>query len=585
MERRLAAIFAADVVGYSKLMAADEAGTLAALQLHRREQFDPVVAEYNGRIVKLMGDGTLVEFPSVVQAVEAAIAIQTALADDNGPIKLRMGINLGDVMVEGEDIYGDGVNIAARLETLAEPGAVCVSDMVYQNICTKLDVVFEDLGERDLKNIAQPVRVWRWQRTGVNTTPTDAASHTASPASNIAISAKELRDKPSIAVLPFDNMSGDREQDYFSDGISEDVITDLSKIPSLLVAARNSTFAFRGGSVDLREVSSVLNVQYILEGSVRRAGNRVRITAQLIDCKTGGHIWADRYDRELEDIFAIQDEITSEIVGALSQALEIAPAKSGKPVSQVNAEAYDYALRGRYLTYLFTREASVEATELFEKAIEIDPEFGMAYWALSINLNTAVTNGWIGSENFDRAKNAAQTAVHLAPTDVKAKRALALTWLWQKDLDQAQKELVEAIAISPSTPELYATLGYVLSYLGQSEVAVSNLETAIELDRHFPEIWLHFLGHALYLNREFEAAAVQLESRIRRQPRTDISRALLAACYGQLGRANEAQNIWHELKQINPDYSLEEKKRILPYRRSQDWQLIIEGIGKAGIEG
>jgi adenylate cyclase len=572
LERRLAAILAADVVGYSKLMAEDEESTLAQLKAHRANLFDPKIAEHNGRIIKLMGDGTLVEFASVVDAVNCAIAIQTAVAETEDSIRLRIGINLGDVIVDGDDIYGDGVNIAARLEALATPEGVCISDLVYQSIRSKTDVAFVDVGEQELKNIEEPIRIWQWSQQAA----TSADSTISKPL--------ELRDKPSIAVLPFDNLSGDPEQVYFSDGISEDVITDLSKIKSLFVAARNSTFAYRGKSIDLRNLSRVLNVQYILEGSVRRVGDRVRITAQLIDGKTGGHIWADRYDRDLQDIFAIQDEITGKIVGALSQALEIVPAKIIDPASQVNAKAYDYVLRARYLTYQFTREASADATALFKKAIDIDSSFGMAYWGLSINLNVAVTSGWIGDENSEDARKAALTAVRLAPTDVKARRALALSLLWQKELDMALAEMEEAISISPSTPELYATRGYILSYLGHTERAVTNIKTAIELDSHFPDIWLHFLGHALYLNRDFEAAADQLESRIRRQPQTDISRALLAACYGQLGRQNQAQAVWHELKQINPNYSLEEKQRILPYRRSQDWDLIIEGIRKAGIE-
>jgi adenylate cyclase len=572
LERRLAAILAADVVGYSTLMAEDEEATLAQLKAHRANLFDPKIAEHNGRIIKLMGDGTLVEFASIVDAVNCAIAIQTVVAETEDTIRLRIGINLGDVIVDGDDIYGDGVNIAARLEALATPQGVCISDLVFQSIRSKIDAAFVDFGEQELKNINVPVRIWQWSQHAID-----------SPSTTVSKSL-ELRDKPSIAVLPFDNMSGEPEQVYFSDGISEDIITDLSKIKSLFVAARNSTFAYRGKSIDLRKVSRALNVQYILEGSVRRAGDKVRITAQLIDGKTGGHIWADRYDRDLQDIFAIQDEITGEIVSALSQALEIGPAKNNEPVTQVNAKAYDYALRGRYLTYQFTREASNEATALFNKAIKIDSTFGMAYWGLSINLNTAVTNGWIGEENYESARNAAQTAVRLAPTDVKARRALALSLLWQKELDMALAEMNEAISISPSTPELYATRGYILSYLGHPEMAVTNINTAIELDSHYPDIWLHFLGHALYLSRNFEAAVDQLESRIRRQPQTDISRALLAACFGQLGRQNQAQAVWHELKQINPDYSLEEKQRILPYRRPQDWDLIIEGIQKASIE-
>ena len=345
INRKLAAILAADVVGYSRLMGADEAGTLAALKRHRETIFDPAVAAHNGRIVKLIGDGTIVEFGSVVDAVNCALSVQRSGAttpDESASqqiIVLRIGINLGDVIIEGDDIYGDGVNIAARLEPLAEPGGICVSSIVNESVGNRIDVRFQDGGDISVKNIDRPIRVWKWHPSA--TTPTAARSNAAKPQPNVATA--------SIAVLPFTNMSGDPEQEYFSDGISEDIITDLSKIAGLTVIARNSSFAFKGRSVDVRAVGRDLGVRSVLEGSIRRAGNRVRITAQLIDAATGAHLWADRYDRDLTDIFAVQDDVTRRIVDALKVTLSPAEKARLTDTGTTNIEAYNCFLRGREL--------------------------------------------------------------------------------------------------------------------------------------------------------------------------------------------------------------------------------------------
>ena len=312
--RRLAAILAADVVGYSRMMGTDEAGTLTTLKRHRETVFDPTVAEHKGRVVKLIGDGTLVEFGSVVDAVKCALAIQRAIKAEVQPngkgIVLRIGINLGDVIIDGEDIYGDGVNIAARLEPLAEPGGICIASIVHEGVGNRIEVTFKDGGEVSVKNIDRPIRVWKWHP--------DSDPVATQPSRAVAASGKAQAEPPSIAVLPFNNMSGDPEQEYFSDGITEDIITDLSNVGGLLVIARNSSFAYKGKSVDIRTVGRELGVQSVLEGSIRRAGNRVRITAQLINAETGGHVWAQRYDRDLTDIFEVQDEVTRQIVEALS---------------------------------------------------------------------------------------------------------------------------------------------------------------------------------------------------------------------------------------------------------------------------
>ncbi len=571
MDRKLAAVLAADIVGYSALMDRDEAGTFSRVKKVIADIIAPTIAGHHGRIIKLMGDGVLAEFSSTVNAISSAIEVQAKLAEaaagsrEDDALVMRIGINLGDIIVDGDDIFGDGVNIAARLEALADPGGICISGTAFDTVDGKLECDFEDIGPQQVKNIAKPVRAFRIALSEKSADPP-----------------KPARER-SIGVLPFDNMSGDPEQGYFSDGISEDVITDLSRIPNLFVAARNSSFVFRDKSSDIREVSRLLNVRYILEGSVRKAGNRVRISAQLIDGKTGGHIWADRYDRELEDIFAIQDEITNCIVDALSSALALKAPSSEKEIASVDPVAYDYALRARHLSYQYSRETNREAMRLFELAIATDPSLGLAYCGLSMNLNLAVMNGWLGTEKLYDAQLAAQKAVDLGPDDATARRVLALAKMWKNDLDGALKEADRAVSIAPNVAEVHATRGYILSYLGRSAEAVREIRTAITLDPLHPAIWLHFLAHAHYLNGDYGIAAELLERRIRREPQTDISRALLASCLGQSGKFEEAMHAWAELKKVNPDYSITEKARLLPYRRKQDWQSIVDGLAKAGI--
>src|ERR1700740_1658125 len=360
VNRKLAAILAADVVGYSRLMGVDEEGTLAALKQHRQVVFDPAVAAHNGRVVKLIGDGTIVEFGSVVDAVHCALAVQRSngLVPDEAlrqpQIVLRIGINLGDVIIEGDDIYGDGLNIAAGPEPLAEPGGICVSSIVNESVGNRIDVRFQDSGEISVKNIDRPIRIWKWHPGA--TTPNTARSAAAKPEASVAAA--------SIAVLPFTNMSGDPEQEYFSDGVSEDIITDLSKIAGLMVIARNSSFTYKGRSVDVRTIGRDLGVRSVLEGSIRRAGNRVRITAQLIDAVTGAHLWADRYDRDLTDIFEVQDDVTRRIVDALKVTLSSGEKERLADTKTSNLAAYDRLLRGREL--MLGKEKN---RETFEQAI------------------------------------------------------------------------------------------------------------------------------------------------------------------------------------------------------------------------
>src|SRR5277367_4959973 len=380
VNRKLAAILAADVVGYSRLMGADEAGTLAALKHHRQSIFDPAVAAHNGRIVKLIGDGTIVEFGSVVEAVNCALSVQRsdgALPDEalrQPRIVLRIGINLGDVIIEGDDIYGDGVNIAARLEPLAEPGGICVSSIVNASIGNRIDARFKDGGDVSVKNIDRPIRVWKWHPGA--TTPRAARSGTAKPKPNVATA--------SIAVLLFTNMSGDPEQEYFSDGISEDIITDLSKIAGLTVIARNSSFTFKGKAVHLKQIAEELGVRYVVEGSVRRGGDRVRITVQLNDVNTGSHIWAERYDRDLADVFAVQDEITEAIVAAIEPKLYAAESFRAQRKAPENLDAWHLVMHAMSHFWRMTQEDNLLAQGLLEQAIAIDPEFAQAQAVLAV---------------------------------------------------------------------------------------------------------------------------------------------------------------------------------------------------------
>ncbi len=410
MDRKLVAILAADVVGYSKLMADDEAGTLAALKTHRKELFDPEIEKRNGRIVKLVGDGVLVEFLSVIDAAECAIAIQQALTKDDGPIKLRIGINLGDVIVEGEDIYGDGVNLAARLEGLAEPGGVCISSLVYESVGNRIDSTFEYAGEHEVKNIDRPIKVWMWSSEANSRSPANTESQLAK------------QNKPSIAVLPFDNMSGDPEQDYFADGVVEDIITALSRMPWLFVIARNSSFVYKGRAVDVKEVGRDLGVRYVLEGSIRKAGGKLRITGQLIDATTSAHLWADRYDGSLEDIFDLQDQVTSSVVGAIAPKLELAEIERAKYKPTSSLDAYDNYLRGMAAFHRWAAEENEEALNHFYRAIEIDPDFAIAHGmaARCINQLAVVQPSAIGTEEITEAKRLARRAADLGRNDALA---------------------------------------------------------------------------------------------------------------------------------------------------------------------
>jgi adenylate cyclase len=583
VNRKLAAILATDVVGYSRLMASDEEGTLAALKRHRQTVFEPAVAAHQGRIVKLIGDGTIVEFASVVDAVNCAVSVQRSgdsLQDESLPqpkIVLRIGINLGDVIIEGDDIYGDGVNIAARLEPIAEPGGICISSIVNESIGNRIDVHFQDGGQISVKNIDRPVRVWRWHPSTAHANVTNGrGSNNVNPQPHAA-----------IAILPFTNMSGDPEQEYFSDGISEDIITDLSKIAGLIVIARNSSFAYKGRSIDVRTIGHELGVQSVLEGSIRRSGNRLRITAQLIDATSGGHLWADRYDRDLTDIFEVQDDVTRRIVDALKVTLSPAEKKRLADTKTPNLTAYDYALRGRevLLGKEKTRETFGQAIMYFKKALEQDPDYSLAYARLGIAHILDYQNRWTDDpdSSLPLAKQYAREALEKDPNEPLARCVSAMTASFEKDLDRAKSEIDVALSLNPNFALAHNLRGSNRIYSGQPLEAIPEIEQAMRLDPASSPQFLHFLGMAYLLAGKYETAAVLLRQRIVLVPRTDFSRALLTSALGHLGEVEEARQVWKELKEINLNYTFAEHVGRQPFRRKEDVGRIAGGLKKAGL--
>src|SRR5580700_127690 len=480
LQRRLAAIMSADVVGYSRLMGTDEAGTLSRLNTLRRELIDPAIAAHSGRIVKLMGDGALVEFASAVDAVTCAIEIQRQLREhdasgsDANPIQFRIGINVGDIIIEGEDILGDGVNIAARVEGIAEPGGISISEDAWRQVQGKVAANFVDAGEQSLKNIARPVRVYRLDLARKAASGPEAARPLAPPS------------KPSIAVLPFTNMSGDPEQEYFSDGISEDVITDLSKIAGLMVISRNSSFTYKGRLVDTRAVGRDLGVRSVLEGSVRRAGNRVRITAQLIDAASGGHLWAERYDRDLTDLFAVQDDVTRRIVEALK--LTLSPAEKARIADSGtrNIDAYDCFLRGRefLLGETKNRDKFEQSITFFMRALELDSNYSRAYAGLGWAYVYDYQNRWSDDSNISLAlaKSNANQAIKSDPNEPLGRIVASLVATFEKDFVEAKSEADIALSLNPNSSEALASLGNIRTFSGRPSEAIPLIERAMRLD-------------------------------------------------------------------------------------------------------
>ena len=581
LQRRLAAILSADVVGYSRLMGMDEAGTLSRLNALRRELIDPTIAAHSGRIVKLMGDGALVEFASAVDAVTCAIEIQRQLREHDAsgseanPIQIRIGINVGDIIIDGEDILGDGVNIAARVEGIAEPGGVSVSEDAWRQVQGKVVATFVDTGEQSLKNIAHPVRVYRLELARKAASGPEAARPLAPPS------------KPSIAVLPFTNMSGDPEQEYFSDGISEDVITDLSKIAGLMVISRNSSFTYKGRAVDTRAVGRDLGVRSVLEGSVRRAGNRVRVTAQLIDAASGGHLWAERYDRDLTDLFAVQDDVTRRIVEALKLTLSPAEKTRIADSGTRNIDAYDCFLRGRefLLGETKNRDKFEQSITFFIRALELNSDYSRAYAGLGWAYVYDYQNCWSDDSNISLAlaKSNANQAIKTNPNEPLGRIVASLVATFEKDFTGAKSEADIALSLNPNSSEALACLGNICTFSGRPSEAIPLIERAMRLDPVYSQQYLHLLGVASLLAGKYENAAVLLRQRILLVPRTDFTRAVLVSALGHLGEVDEARRVWRELKEINPQYSFAEHFARQPFKNEEHVQRIAEGLAKAGL--
>ena len=573
-KRKLTAILSADVKGYSRLMGEDEEATVRTITAYR-EVIGSVVLKHRGRVVDSPGDNILAEFASVVDAVRGAVEIQEELKSRNAELaenrrmEFRIGINLGDVIHEEERIYGDGVNVAARVESLADPGGICISRSAYDQVKKKLTLGYEYLGEHTVKNITEPVRVYRVRLD----------------ASRGVDRELKLPKKPSVAVLPFVNMSGDPEQEYFSDGITEDLITDLSKVSGLFVIARNSVFTYKGKAVKIRQVGRELGVRYVLEGSVRKVGDRVRITAQLVDTTTEGHLWAERYDRDLEDIFALQDEVTQKIVAALAVALTEEEEDRLARKYTGNVEAYDYFLRGLEYHFHPTKEKNIQARLMFEKAIELDSEFAAAYAQLGRTHLRGYSHMWSQDpKGLNRAFDLAQKARDLDDTLPEAYFVFGQVYYYERRHEQAIAELEKAITLSPNYADAVAELGDVLSFAGRPEEAIGLIEKAMRFNPTPPSWYLDNLGRAYLLTEQYEEAIASFKRVLSRNPDYWVSHVYLAASYANLGRQKEARAVVAELQRINPMVSLETSRQLEPFKDQAVLDRFIEALRKAGLK-
>jgi adenylate cyclase len=576
VERRLAAVFAADIAGYSRLMGSDEEGTLTALKKIRSSFFDPSITRHHGRIVKTTGDGALVEFSSAVDAVRCAMEIQRGMAKRNKDIpedrriEFRIGINVGDIIIDEGDIYGDGVNIAARVEALASPGAIGLSDNAFQQIKGKLAVDVSDMGEQNLKNIAQPVRVYSVQ---LDNRPTLA-----------------IPDKASIAVLPFENLGRDPKEEYFADGVSEDIITELSRFSNLFVIARNSSFKYKGKAIDVRQVGRELGVRYVLEGSIRREGSQVRITAQLIDGSTGAHRWAERYDRKLDDVFAIQDEVARTIAAILAAHVDKAEAARTLLKPPAAWQAYDHYVRAAAAWASFESswklENLLETRQHLADSLSVDPKYARAYSMLASTHRVAWFNPlneeYLNPSTLEQVLNLARTAIELDPNLPEAYAELGYTLVRKGNFDAATAAVERAIELNPNFVNY--RVATVLLNVGEAARAIGVAEAQMRLDPFYPHFAPLLVGEARYLLKQYPEAQRWLRQATGRAPNHQYGHAFLAATYAQLGQLEEAHAESAEVLRLNPKYSIGGTQKLVSiFKRVEDLEHLIDGLRKAGL--
>ena len=584
VERRLAAVLAADVAGYSRLMGGDELGTLQALKAIRREIVDPAIASHAGRIVKTTGDGMLVEFASAVDAVTCAVAVQEKMAERNGnfvpKINLRIGINIGDIIIEGDDIFGDGVNVAARVENECQPGGVCLSDDAFRQVRGKTNFAFDDLGERSLKNIDKPVRLYAARMAAATTASVKAQAETSKPL--------PLPDKPSIAVLPFQNMSGDPEQEYFADGMVEDIITALSRFKSLFVIARNSSFTYKGKAIDIKQVGRELGVRYVLEGSVRKSGDKVRITGQLIDSLTGAHLWADRYDGNLEDVFELQDHVTTSVVGQLVVHVESAEAERAKRKPTGSLDAYDCYLRGRASVWKWSKASTEEAQTYFAKAIELDDSFAIAHAFAGQMYTLRKQNRWMTDVMAESAEavRLARRAVELGSMDDLSlcMGGFVLAYVGG-ELDFAAECIGRGLSLNPNLALGWNFSGWVHMYLGNHRKAIDDARQAERLSPRDPNILQvkMAMAFAQFFDGQYAEAAHLAERMSNEFPTFAPATRVAAVSFAMAGEPASAAKVKKKSLELDPSQRVAVLLTQMPLRRAEDSKLWEQGLRRAGF--
>ncbi|WP_249135526.1 adenylate/guanylate cyclase domain-containing protein [Bradyrhizobium sp. AUGA SZCCT0222] len=587
VERRLAAVLAVDIAGYSRLMGIDEEGTLARLKATRKSLVDPAIASHRGRIVKTSGDGMLVEFASAVDAALCSIEVQRAMAAQNADvpqdarIEFRIGVHVGDIIIDEGDIFGDGVNIAARLEGIAEPGGVCMSDDAYRQVRGKVDITFEDCGVQILKNIAQPMRAWR---TLIGNASGPAAPNRTSSAPGHKLA---LPEKPSIAVLPFQNMSGDPEQEYFADGMVEDVITALSRFTSLFVIARNSSFAYKGKSPDIRQVGRDLGVRYVLEGSVRKAASRLRITAQLIDAVSGAHVWADRFEGALQDIFALQDEVTEKVVVAIAPRVERAEMARAKRRPAGNTDAYDCYLRGLACIFPVTVESNEQALKLFTEATVLDPDYASAYgMAMFCHANRVGFGVAYATHEKFEVKRLLHVVMQKGNDDgVAFGQAGWASAYVLRDLSSAKPLIDRALELNPNLASAWTSSGWINLWLGHPQVAMAHLDRAVRLDPgSYTSTLMSARAHACFFLDRHEDALAQAEQQLHRNPVAHPALRIAVASAAFAGRHDTAHELAERLRSVDPAFSVSRLADYLgPYQQAAMVEKYREGLRRAGL--